>query len=262
MAEAKPSSRRGSVHAQRSVALRKEPTADASVASVEGASQAAGTGDGAGRPAVRRPRAASSGREARRRAILDAAFAEFSAHGFAEAKLDAVARRAGVAKGTLYLYFTDKEALFRGLVEATITPIFADADTLVALAPGDTRELLDRLIDLMIDRVLDQPAVALVRLMISEGARFPGLAAFYHREVVSRGIALIRQVAQRGLDRGEISSDAAVRFPQLVVAPAILAIVWNGLFVDIEPLDPRALLAAHRDVLLKGLGAEPRGKDA
>lgn len=206
------------------------------------------------RAAARRPRAASAGREARRRAILDAALAEFSAHGFAEAKLDTVARRAGVAKGTLYLYFTDKEALFRGLVEENITPIFADADTLVALAPGDTAQLLDRLIDLMVERVLDQPAVALVRLMISEGARFPGLAAFYHREVVSRGIALIRQVAQRGVDRGELASDAAVRFPQLVVAPAILAIVWNGLFADIEPLDPRALLTAHRDVLLRGLG--------
>lgn len=212
--------------------------------------------------AVRRARATAADRAARRRAILDAALAEFSAHGFATAKLDAVARRAGIAKGTLYLYFTDKEALFRGLVEENITPIFADADTLVADAPGDTRALLDLLIALMIDRVLDQPAAALVRLMIGEGGRFPGLAAFYHREVVARGIALIRQVAQRGVDRGEITSDAAVRFPQLVVAPAILAIVWNGLFADIEPLDPRALLAAHRDVLLKGLGAEPRGKDA
>lgn len=201
-----------------------------------------------------RGRARPMAREDRRRAILDAALAEFAAHGFTEAKLELVARRAGIAKGTLYLYFADKEALFRALVEAAITPVLLDADALVALFPGSTRDLLDRLMTLLADRILAGPAAALVRLMITEGPRFPELAAFYHRAVVSRGLALIRQLAQRGLDRGELTSDAAVRFPQLVVAPAILAVVWNGLFAAVEPLDPRALLAAHRDLLLRGLG--------
>ncbi|WP_454918144.1 TetR/AcrR family transcriptional regulator [Xanthobacter sediminis] len=193
-------------------------------------------------------------REARRRDILEAALAEFAAHGFAEAKLDLVARRAGVAKGTLYLYFSDKEALFRALVEDTITCVLVDADALVARFSGTTRELLDRLMALMAERVLHGPAAPLVRLMLGEGSRFPELAAFYHAQVVSRGLALIRQVAQRGLDRGELTSDLAVRFPHLVVAPAILAVVWNGVFDAIAPLDTRALLAAHRDLLLQGLG--------
>ncbi|MDQ0507355.1 TetR/AcrR family transcriptional regulator [Xanthobacter agilis] len=201
-----------------------------------------------------RRRAPAMAREARRRAILDAALAAFSTHGFAETKLDEVARRAGVAKGTLYLYFTDKEALFRALVEETIAAALLDADALVAGFSGTTGELLERLMTLLADRVLEGPAAALVRLMLGEGARFPELAVFYHGHVVSRGLALIRQVAQRGLDRGELTSDLAVRFPQLVVAPAILAVVWNGLFAAVEPLDTRALLAAHRELLLKGLG--------
>ncbi|MEP9351704.1 TetR/AcrR family transcriptional regulator [Xanthobacter sp. KR7-225] len=193
-------------------------------------------------------------KEARRRAILDAALAAFSAQGFAAARLDDVARGAGVAKGTLYLYFADKEALFRGLVEEMITPVLLDADAFVPLFAGTTRELLDALLEMLIERILDRPAQAIIRLMISEGPRFPELAAYYHREVVARAIALLRQVARRARERGEITSDAAERFPQLIIAPAILAVVWNALFGAIDPLDPRALLRAHRDLLLAGLG--------
>lgn len=204
--------------------------------------------------AAPRPRAPALDRQARRRAILDAALAVFAAKGFSAARLDDVARGAGVAKGTLYLHFTDKEALFRGLVEDMIAPVLVDADALVLLFPGSTRDLLDALTEMLVERILDRPAQAIICLMIAEGPRFPELAAHYHREVVARGIALLRQVALRALERGEITSDAAVRFPQLIVAPAILAVVWNSLFGAIEPLDPRALLRAHRDLLLAGLG--------
>lgn len=206
----------------------------------------------AGAPARRRARPME--KAARRRAILDAALAVFARDGFAGARLDEVARRAGVAKGTLYLYFTDKEALFRGLVEDNIAPVLADADHVVGAFPGTTRELLDLLIGLLTARILDTPAQALIRLMIAEGPRFPELAAFYHREVVARGLALVRQILQRGLDRGEISGDIALRHPQLVISPAIVAVIWNSMFGAIDPLDVRAFLAAHRDLLLRGLG--------
>ena len=96
-------------------------------------------------PQARRRRAPVMDKGERRRSILDAALAEFAAHGFAGTRLDDVARRAGVAKGTLYLYFSDKEALFRGLVQETLTPVLADAGGMVALFPGTTRELLDLL---------------------------------------------------------------------------------------------------------------------
>lgn len=219
----------------------------------EGGAPAAPSG-AAGPAPSRRRRAPAMDKAERRRAILDAALAVFSEHGFSGARLDEVARRAGIAKGTLYLHFTDKEALFRGLVEENIAPVLADADHVVGLFPGNTRDLLDLLIGLLTARILDKPASALIRLMIAEGPRFPELAAFYYREVVARGLALVRQILQRGLDRGEITSDLAVRFPQLVISPAIVAVIWNSMFGAIEPLDTRALLAAHRDLLLRGLG--------
>lgn len=196
----------------------------------------------------------AAAKAARREAILAAALSVFTAEGFAAARLDDVAKGAGVAKGTLYLYFPDKQALFQGLVEEMITPVLVDADALVPLFPGSTRDLLDTLIELLVARILDKPAHAILRLMIAEGPRFPDLSRFYHREVVARGLALMRQVGQRALDRGEIDSDAAVRFPQLIIAPALVAVVWSALFGAFDPLDPRALLAAHRDVLLRGLG--------
>jgi len=165
-----------------------------------------------------------------------------------------VARAAGVAKGTLYLHFSDKEALFHGLVEETIAPVLADADQVVALFSGNTRELLEQLTAILSQRILEAPAQALVRLMIAEGPRFPELAAFYHREIIARALGLVRQIVQRGLDRGEISSDLAARFPQLVLSPVIVAVIWNSLFGAVDPLDARQFLAAHRDLLLRGLG--------
>ncbi|MFS8037311.1 TetR/AcrR family transcriptional regulator [Xanthobacter sp. AM11] len=203
---------------------------------------------------MRRKRAAPKDRAQRRREILDAALHVFARDGFAGARLEDVARRAGIAKGTLYLHFADKDALFRALVEENITPVLADADELVGLFGGTTRELLDLLLELLAARILTAPAQALVRLMIAEGPRFPDLAAFYHRTVVSRGLALVRQVIRRGLERGEIDNDVAERFPQLVIAPAIVAVIWNGMFCAIDPLDARQLLAGHRDLLLRGLG--------
>ena len=190
----------------------------------------------------------------RRRAILAAALTVFAGHGFAGARLDDVAREAGVAKGTLYLHFADKEALFRGLVEQNIAPVLADADAAIARFPGTTGDLIDLLIAILVERVIGTPAEALVRLMIAEGPRFPELAAYYHREVVSRALGIVRAIAQRGLDRGEITSDIAVRFPQLVIPPAVVAVVWNGMFGAFDPLDVRAFLSAHRDLLLRGLG--------
>ncbi len=204
--------------------------------------------------APRGRRAQAMTRAERREAILAAALTVFADQGYAATRLEDVARGAGVVKGTLYLYFPDKQALFQGLVEEMISPVLMDADALVPLFPGTTRDLLDALIEMLVARILDRPAQALLRLMLSEGPRFPELSAFYHREVVCRGLSLLRQVAQRALDRGEIDSDAAVRFPQLVIAPALVAVVWNALFGAFDPLDPRALLAAHRDLLLRGLG--------
>jgi hypothetical protein len=94
----------------------------------------------------------------------------------------------------------------------------------------------------------------LLRLILTEGPRFPAIAAFYHREVVARGLALMGELLNRARANGELSAEGLARFPQLVVAPLILAVVWDGLFAAIEPLDVEGLLAVHRELLLRGAG--------
>jgi AcrR family transcriptional regulator len=187
----------------------------------------------------------------RREAILSAALEEFSAHGFEAARLDDVARRAGVAKGTIYLYFADKEALFQELIRWQLTPVVG-AFEMAAQADVPFRALAERMIDMFVREIFETRRKDVVRLIISEGPRFPKLAEFYYREVLSRLIEAFRVILRRAVARGELKSDAFVKFPQLVVSPGLVAILWNGLFDRFEPLDPRTLMKAHFDIILGG----------
>jgi AcrR family transcriptional regulator len=184
----------------------------------------------------------------RREAILAAALAEFSASGFAATRLEDVARRAGVAKGTIYLHFRDKEALFQELVRATVVPLVA---ALEKLPPIDlpARVLLEKFIDLFVTEIYGTERRNVLRLVMTEGPRFPQLAEFYYREVVERALVAMRGLLQRAVAHGELEHEALVRFPQLVIAPGLVAIVWSGLFERFAPLDVRALLRAHLDLL-------------
>jgi hypothetical protein len=88
-----------------------------------------------------------------------------------------------------------------------------------------------------------------IRLIIAEGSRFPKLAEFYYHEVIERVVIAVRALLTRAVARGELRNDALARFPQLLIAPALVAIVWNGLFDRFNPLDVRALMRAHIDLL-------------
>src|SRR5262249_19888105 len=90
----------------------------------------------------------------------------------------------------------------------------------------------------------------IIRLVITEGPRFPELAEFYYNEVIARAFGLIRGILQRAFERGELPDDTLVRFPQLLAAPGIVAVIWSGLFARFEPLDVRAMMRAHFDQLL------------
>jgi AcrR family transcriptional regulator len=184
----------------------------------------------------------------RRETILRAALEEFSARGFAAARLDDVAKRAGVAKGTIYLYFADKEALFQEIVRAQLTPFVGTLETAFA-ADVPLRVIVDQVIELFVHEIFGTHRKQVIRLIITEGARFPALAEFYYREVLSRVLTAVRGLLGRAVERGDLGNDVLVRFPQLLGAPAILAIVWNGLFERYEPLDVGALMRAHFDLI-------------
>jgi AcrR family transcriptional regulator len=183
----------------------------------------------------------------RRGAILAAALDEFSTSGFEAARLDDVARRAGVAKGTIYLYFRDKESLFQELIRSMLTPLIG---TIEAMGEADVplSVMAERIADLFVREVYETRRKDVIRLMISEGRRFPKLAEFYYREVLSRIVAAIRSILRRAAARGEIP-ESLVEFPQIIAAPGLVAIVWNGLFERFEPLDVRKMMKTHVELL-------------
>jgi AcrR family transcriptional regulator len=203
-----------------------------------------------------KPRSARDVRSAeRRQAILAAALEEFSARGFEAARLDDVAKRAGVAKGTIYLYFADKETLLQELVRSMLTPLIGRFETLSEVdVPFSV--LAERLVDVVSEELIASRRKDIIRLIISEGTRFPAIADFYYREVLSRVFAALQHILQRALDRGELRHRGLVAFPQLLAAPVLVAVVWSSLFQKQAPIDTRAMLQAHLDILLNRDGGE------
>ncbi len=203
-----------------------------------------------GAAAGRKP-AQGGAREARsalrREAILAAALDEFSASGFTAARLDDVARRAGIAKGTIYLYFRDKESLFQELIRTMLTPLVG---TIEGLSKADLPigVLAGHFADLFVREVYETRRRDVIRLMIAEGPRFPKLAEFYYREVLSRIIGAVRALLERAAARGEAPAGLA-EFPQIIAAPGLMAIIWAGLFERYEPLDVRAMMKTHLELL-------------
>jgi AcrR family transcriptional regulator len=206
------------------------------------------TARGRGVVAASRQAARLAKTAARREAILEAALDEFSARGFAAARLEDVARRAGVAKGTIYLYFDDKEALFQELVRFQIGPVMSAFETVLA-SPLPLKSLIDQAIEIFTREVFGTRRKQVIRLIISEGPRFPALAEFYYREVLGPIFKAVRVRLQRAFEDGEIADDALVRFPQLLGAATVTAVVWQGLFDRFEPLDARAMIRAYFDRL-------------
>jgi len=184
----------------------------------------------------------------RRQAIIEAALDEFIDRGYAATRLDDVARRAGVAKGTIYLHFKDKQALFEELVRTALVPLI----TRLAEPPpagGSVRAAMERFAETFAREVVTTRRGAIVRLIVAEGPRFPDIADFYYREVVSRGIAGMRALIELGIARGEIRQRGLRDFPQIVVAPAMVAVIWQGLFGRHAPLDAIAMLRVHLDLI-------------
>ncbi|MEN3350153.1 MAG: hypothetical protein V7632_3788 [Bradyrhizobium sp.] len=184
----------------------------------------------------------------RRAAIVEAAMDEFIARGFAATRLDDVAKRAGVAKGTLYLHFKDKESMFEELIRTALVPLIG---RLAAPPPitGPVRDAVERFAETFIREIVSTRRGDIIRLIVAEGPRFPAIADFYFREVVSKGMAAMRALVQLAITRGEIRQREIAEFPQLIVAPAIVAVIWQSLFARHAPLDGLAMFKVHLDLI-------------
>jgi len=193
--------------------------------------------------------------EARPQELLDAALDEFVTCGYAATRLEAVARRAGVSKGTLYLYYENKAELFKAVVRAALV-VNLDAAERVASGSGDSsRELLTRFMTEFTRRVSSSPLSGIPKLVMAEAGNFPEIARFYHDEVIRRGRQLIQAILKRGMDSGEfrpVDVDYAWR---VVIAPLMLGILWKHSFQAFDPVlvDFDRHLQSHLDLLFDGL---------
>jgi AcrR family transcriptional regulator len=200
-----------------------------------------------------------AGRWRRRKAdrpaeILSAALDCFAERGFAATRLEDVAARAGVTKGTLYLYFPGKEELFRALVRQELLP---NVERLEAAAggPGAAAEMLARLVAVWAGHVAPSRASVLPKLILTEAGNFPELAKFYLDEVIRRGLRLLRSILRRGVESGEFRPIDVEHTAFCVVGPLLLSVLWKHTFDPHagQPLDVAALCRAHLDTLLNGL---------
>lgn len=194
-------------------------------------------------------------KEARPAEILAAALDEFAECGYAAARLDRVAARAGVTKGTLYLYFPSKAELFKAVVRGALVPNIAEAERMVAQFPGRSADLLRTVFTLIVKRVVDTPLSAIPKLILAEAGNFPELAHFYRTEVIERAFALLGAVLARGVAAGEFRKLDGAHMTRCIVAPILLTALWRHSFGRFEDTadDPAALVATYLDLLLNGL---------
>ncbi len=202
-------------------------------------------------------------KQARPGELLDAALALFVEKGFAATRVEEVAARAGVSKGTLFLYFDSKEELFKAVVHENLAGRFVEWNEEFERFDGDSADMLRYCLSAWWERIGATPASGITKLMISESHNFPELATYYQNEVMVPGQALIRRILQRGVDRGEFRVDDMDYAIYSVIAPMIFLMMNKHSLGTCVPaqqaLDPLRFIAMQTDVLLHGLCTRASG---
>jgi AcrR family transcriptional regulator len=191
--------------------------------------------------------------------LVAAALDLFVERGFAATRLDDVAARAGVSKGTLYLYFESKEALFKAVIEEAIVPLLASAEDVIANDQGTSIDLLRRLLNGWWEQIGATRLAGVPKLIIAEARNFPAVAQYYHDAVIVRGRALLRTLLQRGIERGEFRPLDLETAIDVIYAPLMMLVVWrSSLCFCAKETDPATYLKTHFDLLVQGL-CQPKG---
>ena len=203
-------------------------------------------------------------KDARPGELIEAALELFVEKGFAATRAEEVAKRAGVSKGTLFLYFSSKEELFKAVVRKNLSGQFTEWNAMFDGFPGTTPEMLKFCMHSWWERIGSTKASGITKLMMSEAGNFPELAEFYRAEVIRPGNLLIQRLMQRGIDRGEFRPMDAKKAVYVVMAPMLFLALWTHSFGTLndasEQLNPDEFLAIQLDTLLQGLcvpGATP-----
>jgi AcrR family transcriptional regulator len=194
-------------------------------------------------------------KDARPGELAAAALDLFIEKGFSATRLDDVAKRAGVSKGTLYLYFDSKEELFKTVIQEGILSRIAEYEVFMRAYEGSSPDLLRDLVNTWWSQIGATKLGGITKLMMSESGNFPELAKFYHDEVITRGMGLFVYVIERGVARGEFRPIPLDYVPRICAAPVVMLMLWRHSF-DLcggKQIDPDAYLAAHTDMLIQSL---------
>ncbi|MEQ8734775.1 MAG: TetR/AcrR family transcriptional regulator [Rhodospirillaceae bacterium] len=193
-------------------------------------------------------------KDQRRAAFLNAAMDEFFDKGFAAARVDDIAKRAGFSKGTLYLYFESKEAMFKGLVDTIAVPKLEYMEGLTTSAPS-ARMAIEGLLKFAPEMIRQSMLPRVVKVMIADGNRFPEVATTYKEAVIDRGLALIAGLLERGRREGDFAFEDSDLTARLFIAPLVFSMLWHILF-EKKPedhMDLNALFALHGAHVIRAL---------
>jgi TetR/AcrR family transcriptional regulator len=203
-------------------------------------------------------------KEARPGELLDAALDLFVEKGFAATRAEEVAARAGVSKGTLFLYFPSKEELFKAVVRENISGRFQEWNEEFQKFEGSSADMVRQCMKVWWDRVGATKASGITKLIISEARNFPDIAAFYQQEVIRPGQDLIRRILQRGVERGEFHIHDLEYASFSITAPMIFLIMMKhslgACAPQDHPLDPERYIASQVETMLHGLCVRPEDK--
>lgn len=214
-------------------------------------------GSGPEKPAKGRRRTPKFRRRAGARPdeVLDAALALFMEKGFAATRVEDIAKRAGISKGAVYLYFSSKEAVFEGLVRRAIVPIAANAMDMAGHMDGDPRAALSAMMNLLASRISDPRVSAIPRLIMREAMQFPSLAQMYRREVLDRAMPVLVMLIEKGIAGGYLRPVDPELTIRSVVGPVLTHLLLDEVF-DVHPeggLQMERLLDNHLTILFEGL---------
>src|ERR1700742_4881151 len=197
-------------------------------------------------------------KEERAPEILEAALACFAEKGFAGTRMDDIAARAGITKGTIYLYFKSKEELFKALARQSIGERIAAITAQLQGSDSPAPEQLRFVLTTLGHFAATSDRVVLPRVLLAEAGNFPELAEFWRKEIIDRGLGLFEMIIRRGVACGEFRKLVPGHAARLCVAPLLVMILWRTLFgrFDSEPYDYQGLIETHVTTLLQGLSAE------
>ena len=194
-------------------------------------------------------------KEARPSELTAAALGLFVEKGFAATRLEEVAQRAGVSKGTLYLYFDSKEALFKAVIQEGIVPALVEGEARLTRHAETSFELLEDILGIIWARIGETAYEGIPKLIVGEAGNFPEVAQFYYENVIRRGRALVGAALERGMASGEFRDMDIETTIEVVIAPVLMLLIWRFSMASCmgKVIDPREYMAIHGDLLRQGL---------